>query len=177
MISASRRERDEFLRALEEARRAAMADDEDAPPAAEERASPEPPRSSEFLSALDRMAGRIKSYISTGLLARLYADGAARPAADSETETEAELHHAAAPELEPVPSPAPPKSEHEAVVDELHLTPGLSCEDLARIRREFAKINHPDRVLPTQRDEATRRMTIANSLIDEALRSKRGREH
>jgi hypothetical protein len=57
---------------------------------------------------------------------------------------------------------------------ELHLTPNLTCEDLARIRREFAKLNHPDRVLPPEREEATRRMTIANSLIDEALRSKRG---
>jgi hypothetical protein len=62
-------------------------------------------------------------------------------------------------------------------VDELHLTPNLSCEDLARIRREYAKLHHPDRVVPEQRQEATRLMTIANSLIDEALRSKRDRAH
>jgi hypothetical protein len=170
MISASRRERDEFLRALEEARRAAMAaDEEDA--SAEERVSAEPPRSSEFLSALDRVAGRIKSYISTGLLARLYTDGTSRSAPEAEPELKLEL------EPDPPPPPAPPKSEHEAVVDELHLTANLSCEDLARIRREYAKLHHPDRVLPPQRDEATRLMTIANSLIDEALRSKRGRSH
>jgi hypothetical protein len=168
MISASRRERDEFLRALEEARRDAMAADEE-DSLAEERVSAEPPRSSEFLNALDRVAGRIKSYISTGLLARLYADSTPR----TSPETEPELEH----EPELPPPPAPPKSEHEAVVDELHLTPRLSCEDLARIRREYAKLHHPDRVLPPDREEATRLMTIANSLIDEALRSKRGRSH
>jgi hypothetical protein len=166
MISASRRERDEFLKALDEARRAAMADEDDASTTADERTSTEPAPSSEFLRTLDRMAGRIRSYISTGLLSRLYADGATRSAPPN-------------PELEPdadpeSPSPEPPRSEHDAVMAELHLTPNLTCEDLARIRREFAKLNHPDRVLPPEREEATRRMTIANSLIDEALRSKRG---
>ncbi len=170
MISASRRERDEFLRALEEARRAATAADEEDASAEERVSAAEPPRSSEFFGALDRVAGAIKSYISTGLLARLYADGTSRSA----PEPEPELQHE--PDLPP-PPPAPPKSEQEAVVDELHLTPSLSCEDLARIRREYAKLHHPDRVLPPQRDEATRLMTIANSLIDEALRSKRGRSH
>jgi hypothetical protein len=169
MISPSRRERDEFLKALEEARRAAMADEEEVPSQAGERTSPEPARSSDFFGALDRMAGRIRTYISTGLLSRFYADDAFRSADDSEPRE---------PEAQPAPQqphpPQPPRSEHEAVVDELHLTPNLTCEDLARIRREFAKINHPDRVLPPQREEATRRMTIANSLIDEALRGKRG---
>jgi hypothetical protein len=165
MISAGRRERDEFLRALEEARRAAAAaDEEDAP--AEERLSSDPARGSELLRAIDRVAVAIKSYVSTGLLARLYADGATR-SANAEPEREAD----------PQPPPAPPKSEQEVVVDELHLTPNLSCEDLARIRREYAKLHHPDRVLPPQREEATRLMTIANSLIDEALRSKRDRAH
>jgi hypothetical protein len=170
MISPSRRERDEFLKALDEARRASMTDgdapDADAP---EEHASPEPQRSSELLRAIDRMAGVLKSYISAGLLARLYTDGTSRSTHDAEPEPE--------PQPEPPPAPAPPKSEHDAVVDELHLTPNLSSDDLARIRREFAKVNHPDRVLPPQRDEATRRMTIANSLIDEALRSRRGWGH
>jgi hypothetical protein len=169
MISPSRRERDEFLKALEEARRAAMADEEEVASQASERTSPEPARSSDFFGALDRMAGRIRTYISAGLLSRFYADDAFRSADEPEP---------IEPEAQPAPHqthpPQPPKSEHEAVIDELHLTPNLTCEDLARIRREFAKINHPDRVLPPLREEATRRMTIANSVIDEALRGKRG---
>ena len=56
------------------------------------------------------------------------------------------------------------------MVDELHITPNLTSTDLKLIRRRFAKANHPDRVAPAVRDQATRRMTIANSLIDEALR-------
>jgi hypothetical protein len=164
MMKPNRRDRDEFMKALDEARRAAMAADEEASAAQEQ-----PPSSSEFLRALDRMAGALRTYISTGLLARLYADGETRSAPDPEPELEAVP--------EPPPPPAPAKSEHEAVVDELHLTPGLSAQDLARIRREFAKANHPDRVVAPQREEATRRMTIANSVIDEALRGKTGRPH
>jgi hypothetical protein len=60
-------------------------------------------------------------------------------------------------------------------VDELHLTPSLSADDLKHLRRRFAKANHPDRVAATAREQATRRMTIANVLIDEALRGKKAR--
>jgi hypothetical protein len=162
MTNLNRRDRDEFLRALEEARRAAMADDEESS-AVHERAAGGLPRSSEFLRTVEGMAGRLRSYISAGLLARLYSDGATRPA-----DTEADAASQPAP-----PAAAPTKTEQEAVLDELHLTPNLTSEELARIRREFAKTNHPDRVLPPRRDEATRRMTIANSVIDEAMRSKK----
>jgi hypothetical protein len=147
-----------------------MDGEEDLASAAAERTPPVPARSSDFFGALDRMAGRIKAYVSAGLLFRFYADDAFRSSDDVEPaekrDTKAEPEQPALPQ--------PPKSEHEAVADELHLTPNLTADDLARIRREFAKVNHPDRVLPPLRDEATRRMTIANSLIDEALRGKRG---
>ena len=116
------------------------------------------------------MAGRIRTYISNGLIYRFYADDASRASEDAEPTGNPEAK--AEPE-QPQPPPSP-KSEHEVVVAELQLTPNLTCDDLARIRREFAKVHHPDRVLPPQREEATRRMTIANSLIDEALRGKRG---
>ena len=76
------------------------------------------------------MAGKVRSYISAGLLSRLYSEGFSRPPAEE-----------AAPE-----PPPPPKSEHEQVVDELHLTPNLTSTDLKLIRRKFAKTNHPDRV-------------------------------
>ena len=159
MINLNRRNRDEFVEALEEARRAAMGDG-DGSSDVHEQAAAGPPRSAEFLRTLDRMAGRVRSYISAGLLSRLYADGTGRSAPQSEP---------------PLPPPAPAKSEQEAVLDELHLTPNLTSQQLARIRREFAKINHPDRVLPPRREEATRRMTIANAVIDEAMRGKKAR--
>jgi hypothetical protein len=157
MINPNRHDRDEFLRALEEARRAAMDAEDEHAGVDQPRAAAGPPRSVEFLRTLETMAGKVKSYISAGILARIYADTAVR----------------SAPDLEPPPPPPPAKSEHEAVVDELHLTPNLTSNDLARIRREFAKVNHPDRVQPPRREEATRRMTIANSLIDDALRGKK----
>jgi hypothetical protein len=158
MINLNSRERDEFLKALDEARRSAMTDDEGGPEALRK------PRaasygSAEFLHTIDRMAGKLRSYVSAGLLSRLYSEGFSRPPAAE-----------AAPE--PLP---PPKSEHEQVVDELHITPNLTSTDLKLIRRKFAKTNHPDRVAPAVRDQATRRMTIANSLIDEALRGFKAR--
>lgn len=42
-------------------------------------------------------------------------------------------------------------------------------------RRAFARINHPDRVHSDYRDNATRRMMIANMLIDRALSEARTR--
>jgi hypothetical protein len=70
---------------------------------------------------------------------------------------------------------APPASYggNRSVADELQLTADLTMDDLHRIRREFALANHPDRVAPPMRERATRRMTIANALIDEAIQLAR----
>ena len=154
MITLNSRERDEFLKALEEARRSAMTDDEGGPKASRKPKATTSYGSAEFLHTIDRMASKVRSYMSAGVLTRLYSDGFSRP-----------------PVREAAPAPAPPpKSVHEQVVDELHLTPSLTSTDLKLIRRRFAKANHPDRVPPAIREQASRRMTIANSLIDEALR-------
>ena len=67
------------------------------------------------------------------------------------------------------------RSEHEKVLAELHLTSNLTAHDLKLIRRKFAMANHPDRVAPRVRGHATRRMTIANMLIDDALRGLNAR--
>jgi hypothetical protein len=152
------RQRDEFLKALEEAQRSAMAGKGEPRPR-HKRATPAHD-SLELRQAIDRMAGRLRSYISAGLLARLYSDG---------------LHRQRASETAPEPPPLSPKSEHDQVVDELHLTPNLTPNDLKLLRRKFAKANHPDRVSPATREQATRRMTIANVLIDEALRGAKAR--
>lgn len=60
----------------------------------------------------------------------------------------------------------------EAVAKELHLNGRQSKAELRRLRRAFAWNNHPDRVPPKWRDQATRRMTIANAMIDSALKGK-----
>jgi hypothetical protein len=158
MTSLNTRDRDEFLRALEEARRAALRDEEEAESA---RPASGPPMSSEFLRVIDHMAGKVRSYVSTHLLSRLYAESTVRPSPANDPQ--------------PPSPPPPPKSDHDAVMEELHLTAGLSAGDLVRLRREFAKSNHPDRVPSPAREAATRRMTIANCIIDEALRSKKPR--
>jgi hypothetical protein len=160
MTRLNARDRDEFLRALEEARRAALGDPEDE---AAERVRPAsgPPLSSEFLRVIDHMAGKVRSYVSTHLLSRLYAENAVRSAPASDPPSP--------------PPPLPPKSDHDTVMEELHLTPRLTAEDLIRLRREFAKSNHPDMVPLPARETATRRMTIANCIIDEALRSRKPR--
>ncbi|MEJ2118129.1 MAG: hypothetical protein P8Y36_09615 [Alphaproteobacteria bacterium] len=68
--------------------------------------------------------------------------------------------------------PAPAKMGGKPVHEELGLRDDLSDAELRRLRRDFATRNHPDRVPLWQRDEATERMTLANVLIDRALKRK-----
>jgi hypothetical protein len=68
--------------------------------------------------------------------------------------------------------PTKPKSEDEAIAEELGLRADLAIVDLRRIRRDFAKKNHPDRFEPAQRLGAARRMTIANMLIDAHMKQR-----
>jgi hypothetical protein len=71
------------------------------------------------------------------------------------------------------PAPRPHKpSDPEAVANELRITARMSFADLARLRREFALANHPDRAELAEREEATRRMMIANMLIDRELKRR-----
>lgn len=71
-----------------------------------------------------------------------------------------------APEAE-IPEPPPP-TDRQSVATELGLSPTMKPADLDRRRREFARLNHPDRVSERLRDCAIIRMQIANMLIDEA---------
>ena len=154
VMNPNSRQRDEFLKALEEAQRAAMASRE------AENVSSKPARGTlggiDFRQTIDRITGTLRSYISAGLAARLYNEGA----------------HAST--KEPLQR-RQPKSEDDQILDELHLTPNLTPHDLKLIRRRFALANHPDRLAPQVREHATRRMTIANSLIDQALRDIKSR--
>lgn len=66
----------------------------------------------------------------------------------------------------------PPSIELKDVARELKLRMWHSADQIVAIRRRFAKQNHPDRVIPSHREAATTRMSIANMLVDEALRTR-----
>jgi hypothetical protein len=59
-----------------------------------------------------------------------------------------------------------------AVAAELSISAEMTLSDLTRLRRTFALANHPDRAHPLERDSATRRMMIANMLIDRELKRR-----
>jgi len=59
------------------------------------------------------------------------------------------------------------------VAEDLALAACRSEQQLRDRRRLFALENHPDRVPPQFHDQATRRMMIANQMIDAALRKLR----
>lgn len=82
------------------------------------------------------------------------------------------------PEPEPAPKePEPPvmpehlsRTSREEVAAELAITSDTTLHSLHEKRRGFAKANHPDSVAAPFREQATARMTLANQLIDEAIR-------
>lgn len=68
------------------------------------------------------------------------------------------------------PAAKPKSVDPDDIAMELDLA---ACPDLAalkRSRRRFAAANHPDRVDPALRENATARMMIANRLIDQEMR-------
>jgi hypothetical protein len=69
----------------------------------------------------------------------------------------------------PVPAHLLRLTEAE-IAEELAISPQDSEAALGERRRQFAKANHPDLVAPQFRDNATIRMTIANQLIDRAIK-------
>jgi len=63
-------------------------------------------------------------------------------------------------------------SEEDEVAKALRISRNLTPAELNRRRRDFARSHHPDRVPEPFRAQATRRMSIANAMIDGALRSR-----
>ena len=57
----------------------------------------------------------------------------------------------------------------QEIAEDLRLSEASSVETLQRLRRQFARQNHPDMVDEEWREQATLRMKIANLLVDEAL--------
>ncbi|MDO9382589.1 MAG: hypothetical protein Q7T86_06960 [Hyphomicrobiaceae bacterium] len=101
------------------------------------------------------------AYVSPNALSQIYEStavsfGPTRPAAQK---------------TDPAPSTRP-----QDIARELKLRIWHSAGQLLEIRRRFAMNNHPDRVAATMRDAATTRMSIANGLIDEALRAREPRQ-
>lgn len=84
------------------------------------------------------------------------------------TSLESYLEHGREPHKPRAARPADPK----AVAEELRISAQMSIADLKRLRREFALANHPDRSGADQRDNATRRMMIANMLIDREVKRR-----
>ncbi|NNU65340.1 MULTISPECIES: hypothetical protein [Rhizobium] len=74
------------------------------------------------------------------------------------------------------PPPEPVMPDHlariapEEIAAELAIVAADTQQTLNEKRRAFAKANHPDGVAEPFRDNANRRMMIANLLIDEAMR-------
>lgn len=61
----------------------------------------------------------------------------------------------------------------EEIASDLGITGNDTAAKLLERRREFARINHPDRVPTEWREKANLRMKIANLLVDEAIHSKK----
>lgn len=124
---------------------------------AEHAAEPErtPPSSLDYLAVVEELhSGRIK-------VAGKAAEADYREACQGEARKDT----TAARRAEPLPSIEP-----DAIARELGLK-GLRArlpKNYDRLRREFARRNHPDRVAEHLKAHALIRMQIANSLIDEA---------
>jgi hypothetical protein len=71
-------------------------------------------------------------------------------------------------EPQPPPDPAPVEITPDLVLKELGPTEHLTVDELNRLRRLYMWRNHPDRRGEAQRESATRRVAIANMLIDRA---------
>ncbi|MEI9899732.1 MAG: hypothetical protein WDN31_05810 [Hyphomicrobium sp.] len=63
-------------------------------------------------------------------------------------------------------------ADPQAVAGELCITEQMTLADLTRLRRRFALANHPDRAGADEREVATRRMMVANMLIDGAIKRR-----
>ncbi|ARM89519.1 hypothetical protein RHEC894_CH03246 [Rhizobium sp. CIAT894] len=92
-----------------------------------------------------------------------------------------DIEAAAGPVEKPAPlaPPEPVMPEHltrtapQEVAAELAISAADTPLTLGEKRRAFARANHPDGVASPFRDNATKRMMLANLLIDEALRRLR----
>lgn len=135
---------------------------------------PAPPRDP-FSSMLDAVSGRREEHEAHVRLRPVgnpgfqvqFSSEAAKPAT-----TEALTGLYDAPAFGEDTPPPPTTMDPDEIARELGLSGARTADDLHRARRRFALGNHPDRLDPGLREVATRRMMIANRLLDEALARK-----
>ena len=118
-----------------------------------------PPRSLDYLSVADELhSGRI-NFTDRRAEAEYRAHQAApRPDDGTRAQEPAE------------PVAKLPSTDPDEIAGELGLSTGPVPKNLDRLRRDFAFLNHPDRVPAHLRANAMIRMQVANMLIDEAKR-------
>ena len=137
-----------------------------AEPQIEPEPEAEPVDSPRPKNRLRRLLGNISVPWPTGIGGFIGGFGARPSAPYAEEAAEAPI---ATPVEPPVREPAeaanpepvraePAKTEDQLIAAELGLSPDLATVDLQRIRRDFAKKNHPDRFEPARRTNAARRM-------------------
>ncbi len=101
----------------------------------------------------------------------LLADRPEEPTDAAPAAAPTETAHSAPPcEPEPVMPAFLGRLSETEVAEDLGVDINDNETRLAEKRRAFARLNHPDCVHPNFRREATIRMTLANMLIDRALR-------
>lgn len=110
------------------------------------------------------------SYVAAENLTRLYSETDwADPVRTESGNTATPRNPVPAPDPIPLFYAPPPSDNPQVIADELGLHTCATAQELHRARRRFALVNHPDRVAPWLHELATRRMKIANMLIDQAL--------
>lgn len=91
-------------------------------------------------------------------------DPAESTPSNAQVRTSGYVADAFAPDPEALPAELP--VDAESIFTELGLKPGLTAYQIRLIRRNFARMNHPDRFPVELRENATARMMIANALCD-----------
>jgi hypothetical protein len=139
----------EFRRILADVRRAEALGE--GPPRQEgELATPAPSLSIEALFSLEEAPARAPGGASHWTAALAWLEEQEEPAAAA-------------------PAPRQPKAESpEAILAELGLSERLTHDEIGQLRRLYMWRNHPDRHSEAERENATRRVAIANMLLDRA---------
>ncbi|TNM62837.1 hypothetical protein [Aliirhizobium smilacinae] len=92
-------------------------------------------------------------------------------AGKSEADTSPDTEDAGKQPEAPVMPPHLERLTEAEIAEDLAISSKDGEAALNEKRRQFAKLNHPDRVAPEFRDNATMRMKTANLMIDRALAS------
>lgn len=150
---------------------------------AEEQATPSPAAASDFrVNGLN--AGFVvenTSHASCTQAAEAYLDFGQDDPSFEEKRTQSATSTPPASEIPPRATPKEPPAPiipayllrltEAEIAQDLGLSPRDTADAAHEKRRQFAKTNHPDRVAPPFREQATRRMTIANTLVDRFLKT------